>query len=80
MFPATAVTVLMKNKVIQFPQPGPGQAGTLGDRLVILSFGEQRFAVQFHCSVTEVNRTPAEVLPIQTRRQRKGAKAKRKPE
>jgi len=47
--------VPMKNKVMQFPQPPPGQAEALRDEpLVIFSLDEQRFSIQW--TITEVKR------------------------
>jgi len=64
----------MKNKVLQFPQlPSPAEVPK--DEPVIFTFGEQRFAVQW--IVSEVNRKPAEVIPMRKRRQRQGSKTKR---
>jgi hypothetical protein len=69
----------MKNNVTQFPQP-PGPAEIPVDKpIVIFSLGDQRFALQW--TVTQVNRKPAEVIPIQERRPRKrDANGKRRPE
>ena len=59
--------VHMKNKVMRFPQP-PGQSAfPTDDPLIIFSLGDKRVAVQW--TVTELRVEPAEVIPIQKRRQ-----------
>ena len=66
--------VHMKNKVMRFPQP-PGQAAVPTDNpLIIFSLGDKRVAVQW--TVTELRVEPAEVIPIQKRRQRIDGNAK----
>jgi len=73
------VMVRMKNKVIQFPHPPPGQAELPSDeQVIIFTFGDQRVAVRY--TVTEVNRKPAEVIPIPKTHARKGGNARRRQE
>lgn len=61
--------VRMKNKVIQFPQPGSHAELPSDEPMVIFSLGDQRFVVQD--TVTEPRRQPAEVIPLQKRSRRK---------
>jgi hypothetical protein len=55
--------VPMKNKVTQFPQPSGRAEVPIDEKVIIYTFGDRRFAVQW--IVTEVNPQPAEVIPIQ---------------
>jgi len=60
----------MKNNIVQFPQPSPGQTQVNVDEpMIIFSLGDQRFAVQF--TVAEVKGKPAKVVPIREIRRRK---------
>jgi hypothetical protein len=58
----------MKHKVMQFPPP-PGLIKVFGEPLIIFALGKKRVAIQW--TVTELRAKPAEVIPIQERRQRK---------
>jgi hypothetical protein len=70
--------VHMKNKVMQFPQR-PGHTAVRADEpLVIFSLGDKRVAIQW--TVTELRARPAEVIPIQKRRQPKDDNSKRRSE
>jgi hypothetical protein len=65
-------------KVLQFPQP-PGPAKVpFGGPLIIFALGRKRVAIQW--TVTELRVEPAEVTPIQERRQRKDGNSKRRSE
>jgi len=50
----------------------------IDEPLIILSLGDQRVAIQW--TVTHLRAEPAEVIPIQQRRQRKDGNAKRRSE
>jgi hypothetical protein len=63
----------MKNKVMQFPQR-PSLVKVPGEPLIIFGLGRKRVAIQW--TVTELRAEPAEVIPIQERRQPKDGRSK----
>jgi hypothetical protein len=60
----------MKNKVREFPKPASFQAEVpTKEPMVLFTLGDQRFAVQW--IITELRSEPAEVIPLQKKRQDK---------
>jgi hypothetical protein len=57
----------MPNKVREFPQPKNRSAKMPADEpMVLFALGDQRFPIQW--ILTQVNRKPAQVIPIQKER------------
>ena len=59
--------VMTDNKVVPFPTPDVSlepEPISKRHRRVIFSIGTQRLAMDFYCQVTELNPTPAPVIPV----------------
>ncbi len=68
------------NKVVPFPPPaGSPEPEPIAKRQqrVILSIGSQRLAFDFYHEVTELNPTPAPVIPVDRSKPRKVRKPRK---
>ena len=70
--------VMTDNKVVPFPTPDVSlepEPISKRHRRVIFSIGTQRLAMDFYCQVTELNPTPAPVIPVDRGKPRKFRKS-----
>ena len=56
----------MSNKVTSLRRPSPLKAESPIDGRIVFQIGPDRFAIDY--AITELNQTPAQVIPIQNKR------------